>query len=86
MNSKSILLVGLCCVAQSIVVIPARADEKFQLPPEITPAVRAACEQNVRQICVTPTSTQDSIVSCVRRNFISLNKRCRSELASAGLM
>jgi hypothetical protein len=86
MNTKSILFLGLCCVATSIVGSAASADEKFQLPPEITPAIRAACEQNVRQICVTPTSTQDSIVSCVRRNFISLNKRCRNELVSAGLM
>jgi hypothetical protein len=81
MNPKSILLLSLCLVAT-----PAGAEEQFQLPPEITPAVRAACEDNVRQLCVTPTSTQNSVVSCVRRNFISLNKRCRNELKSAGLM
>jgi hypothetical protein len=81
MKFKSILLLSLC-----LGVTQVKADEKIQLPPEITPAIRAACEQNVRQICVTPTSTQDSIVSCVRRNFISLNKRCRNELVSAGLM
>jgi hypothetical protein len=61
-------------------------DTKFELPPEITPAIRAACESNVRQLCVTPTSTTDSVVSCVRRNFINLNKKCRNELTSAGLM
>jgi hypothetical protein len=64
----------------------ANAAEDFKLPPEITPAIRAACEQNVRSLCVTPTSTQSSVVSCVRRNFINLNKNCRDRLASAGLM
>ena len=82
MKSTRVILLGLCCLAISAAV----ADEKFQLPPEITPAIRAACEQNVRSLCVTPTSTSSTVVSCVRRNFVNLNKKCRSELTSAGLM
>jgi hypothetical protein len=81
MNFARVILLGLCVTASAAV-----ADEKFKLPPEITPAIRAACETNVRSLCVTPTSTQSSIVSCVRRNFINLNKNCRNELTSAGLM
>jgi hypothetical protein len=79
------VVLGLCLVAMPA-ALPAIADEKFDLPPQITPAIRAACEQNVRQLCVTASSTQDSVVSCVRRNFINLNKRCRNELTSAGLI
>ena len=85
------MLIGLCVASAlvssaALVGSAARADDKFKLPPEITPAIRAACEQNVRSLCVTPTSTQSSVVSCVRRNFINLNKNCRHELVSAGLM
>jgi hypothetical protein len=89
MTSIRIVLLGLSaaslCAATAMISSAAIADEKFKLPPEITPAIRAACETNVRALCVTPTSTQSSIVSCVRRNFINLDKNCRNELVSAGL-
>ena len=85
MTFTRVMLLGLC-VSSSTALSTALADEKFKLPPEITPAIRAACEQNVRSLCVTSVSTQSSIVSCVRRNFINLNKTCRNELTSAGLM
>jgi hypothetical protein len=81
MKTTRIILLGLCISSSAAV-----ADEKFQLPPEITPAIRAACESNVRALCVTPTSTSSTVVSCVRRNFVNLNKKCRNELTSAGLM
>jgi hypothetical protein len=81
MTLTRVILLGVCVASSSAI-----ADEKFKLPPEITPAIRAACEDNVRALCVTPTSTQSSIVSCVRRNFINLNRNCRNELTSAGLM
>jgi hypothetical protein len=84
MTSIRSALFGISCLAA--ISTAANADEKFKLPPEITPAIRAACETNVRALCVTPTSTQSSVVSCVRRNYINLNKNCRNELASAGLM
>jgi hypothetical protein len=87
MKSTHVMLLGVCAVSSlALIGTAVRADEKFKLPPEITPAIRAACEQNVRALCVTPTSTQSSVVSCVRRNYINLNKNCRNELASAGLM
>jgi hypothetical protein len=81
MTFTRVFLLGLCVTGSSAI-----ADEKFKLPPEITPAIRAACEQNVRLLCVTSASTQSSIVNCVRRNFVNLNKNCRNELTSAGLM
>jgi hypothetical protein len=83
MKTTHVILLGFCVIGSATT---ATADEKFKLPPEITPAIRAACESNVRALCVTPTSTQSSVVSCVRRNYINLNKNCRNELASAGLM
>jgi hypothetical protein len=82
MKTTRILMLSACLTAAPT----AFADDKFELPPQITPAIRAACEQNVRQLCVTSSSTTDSVVSCVRRNFINLNKRCRNELTSAGLI
>jgi hypothetical protein len=87
MKSTHAVLLGLWLAGSVATAVgSANADEKFKLPPQITPAIRAACEQNVRSLCVTPTSTQSSVVSCVRRNFINLNKNCRTELTSAGLM
>jgi hypothetical protein len=79
-------LIRIALLAFCLPAGEALASDKLQLPPEVTPAIRAACEGDVRQLCVTPTSTQDSVVSCVRRNFSSLNKKCRTELRSAGLL
>jgi hypothetical protein len=66
--------------------LSVRAAETLELPPEITPAIREACEQNVRSLCSTANPTVDAVASCVRRNYLRLNKRCQNELKSAGLL
>lgn len=58
---------------------------EVQLPPEVTPALRAACESDVRRIgCVDATPTYSEVKSCVIAKYVQLGKRCKVELASAG--
>ena len=64
---------------------PALAGDDFKLPPEVTPAMRAACETDVRRMCVKPGATLDSVRDCVLAHFMRLGKRCQLEIASAGL-
>jgi len=65
---------------------PATAEEKFKLPPEVTPALRAACESDVRRLCIGEKPTYSKVKRCVMVKFFSLGKRCRNEIQSAGLM
>jgi hypothetical protein len=59
--------------------------EEVKLPPEVTPALRAACESDVRRIgCVDATPTYSEVKSCVIVKYAQLGKRCKVELASAG--
>jgi hypothetical protein len=57
----------------------------FEIPKEVTPAIRAACEKDVRRLCIRSTSTIDTVKDCVRRNFEKLNRSCQIRLVSAGL-
>src|SRR5215207_8150830 len=58
---------------------------EVQLPPEVTPALRASCESDVRRIgCVDATPTYSEVKSCVIVKYAQLGKRCKVELASAG--
>lgn len=57
----------------------------FELPPEVTPALRAACESDVRRLCITENATVSSVKSCVKRRFGELSARCKMEIAVAGL-
>jgi hypothetical protein len=79
-------LIALCLTASALGLSSVRAAETMELPPEITPAIREACEQNVRSLCSTANPTVDGVASCVRRNYLRLNKRCQNELKSAGLL
>jgi hypothetical protein len=81
-------LLALCLSASALTISSVRAAETqtLELPPEITPAIREACEQNVRSLCSTANPTLDGVASCVRRNYLRLNKRCQNELKSAGLL
>ena len=65
--------------------LPGFAGQDLPLPPEITPALRAACETDVRRLCITDTSTLATVKSCVISKFLHLGQRCRTEIASAGL-
>lgn len=63
---------------------PALAAEELKLPPEVTPAMRAACERDVRRLCVGANPTFAKVKSCVAKKFTQLGRRCQYELASAG--
>jgi hypothetical protein len=71
-------------VAMLLVAQAAKAGD-IQLPPEITPAIRAACEADVRRMCVGDSPTYAKVKSCVLANFMSFGKRCKVQIALAGL-
>jgi len=59
--------------------------EELKLPPEVTPALRAACEGDVRRLgCIGPSPTYAKVKSCVAAKYMQLGKRCQVELAAAG--
>lgn len=55
------------------------------MPPEVTPALRAACERDVRRLCVGESPTVAKVKSCVRAKFTQLGGRCKVQIALAGL-
>ena len=64
---------------------PVTAGEKFKLPPEVTPKLRAACESDVRRLCIGRKPTVAKVRRCVLRKFLQLGRRCQIEIAAAGL-
>ena len=67
------------------VCAPARANDEFKLPPEVTPKMRAACESDVRRLCIGENPTVDKVKSCVMSKFLRLGRKCQFEIAQAGL-
>jgi hypothetical protein len=63
----------------------ALAADEFVLPPQVTPSMRAACEADVRRLCIKEGSTADTVRDCVLSKFMKLGKRCQFEIAQAGL-
>lgn len=63
---------------------PASAED-FQLPPEVTPQIRAACETDVRRLCIGANPTVAKVKVCVTAKFSQLGNRCKLQLAMAGL-
>ncbi len=63
---------------------PAYAVEELKLPPEVTPSMRAACESDVRRLCIGRSPTIAKVKRCVMAKFMKLGRRCQMELASAG--
>ena len=57
----------------------------YQLPPGVTPALRSACETDVRRLCMGESPTVDKVKSCVAAKFMQLGKRCQVQIALAGL-
>ncbi len=57
---------------------------ELKLPPEVTPSMRAACESDVRRLCIGRSPTMAKVKRCVASKFMQLGKRCQIELASAG--
>lgn len=59
--------------------------EELKLPPEVTPALRAACESDVRRLgCIGPSPTYAKVKSCVVAKYMKLGQKCKVELAAAG--
>lgn len=58
--------------------------EEFQLPKEVTPAMRAACESDVRRLCIGENPTVSKVKACVYAKFFRLGRKCQVELAAAG--
>jgi hypothetical protein len=56
----------------------------FQLPPEVTPSLRAACETDVRRLCIGANPTVDKVKRCVAAKYFQLGRKCQVELASLG--
>ncbi len=82
MSPTRIAIVALA--AASVHPAHSRA-QSLQLPPEVTPALRAACERDVRRLCITETATVSSVKSCVTRRYVELSMRCKVQIAAAGL-
>lgn len=74
------LLLSVITVGATSVV----SAESFKLPKEVTPQMRAACETDVRRLCIGKNPTVAKVKSCVRRNFMRLGTRCQLTLAAAG--
>ena len=80
MHLRSVIFV--CGLLASSV---AFAEEEFQMPPEVTPALRAACETDVRRSCFGDNPTLPKVKRCVEQKFSQLGTRCKFAIASAGL-
>ena len=62
------------------------AAEGFKMPPEVTPALRSACESDVRRLCIGTNPTIAKVKVCVASKFLQLGKRCQVQInALAGL-
>lgn len=77
---------GIISVAFFVSTAPLLSAEELKLPKEVTPALRAACETDVRRLCVGPNPTVAKVKSCVMAKFMQLGSRCQISIASAGLM
>lgn len=65
-------------------IAPAFAEPEYKLPPEVTPQLRAACESDVRRLCIGANPTVAKVKVCVASKFMQLGKRCQLQLAIAG--
>ena len=79
---KSAAVVSALVVSSLAVTVRA---EDYQLPPEVTPQMKAACETDVRRLCIGTNPTVDKVKSCVAAKFAQLGHRCQMQLAMAGL-
>lgn len=70
----------------TLIAAPAVAAEEFKMPPEVTPRLRAACEVDVRRLCIGTNPTLAKVKSCVISKFMKLGMRCQKEIVSAGLL
>ncbi len=71
--------------AMIVSVGSARAGEDYTLPPEVTPALRAACETDVRRLCIGEDPSVSKVKRCIAAKFLQLGKHCQIQIALAGL-
>ena len=76
----------LCAALAVLTMAPAVSAQDLKLPPEVTPRLRAACESDVRRLCVGTNPTIAKVKSCVISKFMKLGMRCQKEIVSAGLL
>jgi hypothetical protein len=50
---------------------------EIKLPKEVTPALRAACETDVRRLCIGAEPTIAKVKSCVMEKFLQLGNRAK---------
>jgi hypothetical protein len=74
---------ALTVVAVSTLSFASHAEE-YQLPPEVTPQIKAACETDVRRLCIGTNPTVAKVKVCVASKFLQLGRRCQVQLALAG--
>lgn len=70
-------------VISAAFVAPVSAED-IALPPEVTPQLRAACEADVRRLCIGTNPTVAKVKVCVASKFMQLGRRCQVQLAFAG--
>jgi hypothetical protein len=80
MSIKTILAAGILLAS-----VGHATGEEYQMPPEVTPALRSACEADVRRLCVGENPTVSKVKSCVRAKFTQLGRRCQVQITLAGL-
>jgi hypothetical protein len=68
-----------------VIAASAAGAEEFKLPPEVTPSLRAACETDVRRLCIGQNPTVAKVKRCVLVKYFQLGRKCQVELASLGL-
>jgi hypothetical protein len=73
------------CVLAGVCITSVATGGEFQLPPEVTPATRSACESDVRRLCIGTNPTVAKVKICVAAKFFQLGKRCQVQIALAGL-
>lgn len=76
---------GVLGLALATMTIAAASAGELKLPPEVTPALRAACEGDVRRLCIGVNPTVAKVKVCVAAKFSQLGKRCQVQIALAGL-
>lgn len=81
----SLLRKAAICASAIVAVSAAARAEDYQLPPEVTPQLRAACESDVRRLCIGTNPSVAKVKVCVASKFLQLGKRCQVQLALAGL-
>jgi hypothetical protein len=84
-GATTMMFRGGACVLAGVCLTSIAAAGEYQLPPEVTPAMRSACESDVRRLCIGTNPTVAKVKICVAAKFFQLGKRCQVQIAMAGL-